>query len=66
MHVIEYYFKIIWNLIYDISNNGIYDQCIFDSLMFICFYIIKYLFFIKKTTCKFFLNKWMATYVLKV
>jgi len=28
MHLIEYYFKIIWNLICNISNNDIYDQCI--------------------------------------
>jgi len=42
MHLIEYYFNVIWNLVYNISNNGIYDQCISDSLMFIPFYIITY------------------------
>jgi hypothetical protein len=26
MHVIEYYFYVNWNLVYNISNNAIYDQ----------------------------------------
>jgi len=26
MHVIEYYFNVNWNLVYNISNNAIYDQ----------------------------------------
>jgi len=58
MHVIEYYFKVIWNLICNISNNGIYDQWIFYSLMFIPFYIITLLILIS-------LNKLMVTYDLK-
>jgi len=26
MHLIEYYFNVNWNLVYNISNNAIYDQ----------------------------------------
>jgi hypothetical protein len=32
MHVIEYHFNVIWNLVYSISNNAIYDQQFCDIL----------------------------------
>jgi len=33
MHVIEYYFNVKLDLVYNISNNAIYDQYFFDNLM---------------------------------
>jgi hypothetical protein len=44
MHVIEYYFNEIWNLVYNISNNGIYDQCISNNV-YSFFYYYKILIF---------------------